>query len=97
MVTGSIKANFPARVAFAVSSSTDSRVVLDSPGAETLMGKGDMIFQNQGRSRQQRVQGSWVDEDDLKKVVAHWRDQAQTLAPATRVEPWRGLLGREVH
>lgn len=97
VVTGSIKANFPARVAFAVSSSTDSRVVLDGPGAETLMGKGDMIFQNQGRSRQQRVQGSWVDEDDLKKVVAYWRDQAHTFAPATRVEPWRGLLGREVH
>ncbi len=97
VVTGSIKANFPARVAFAVSSSTDSRVVLDGPGAETLMGKGDMIFQNQGRSRQQRVQGSWVDEDDLKKVVAHWRDQAHTFGPATRVEPWRGLLGREVH
>lgn len=97
VVTGSIKANFPARVAFAVSSSTDSRVVLDGPGAETLMGKGDMIFQNQGRSRQQRVQGSWVDEDDLKKVVAHWRDQAHAFAPATRVEPWRGLFGREVH
>lgn len=97
VVTGSIKANFPARVAFAVSSSTDSRVVLDGPGAETLMGKGDMIFQTQGRSRQQRVQGSWVDEDDLKKVVAHWRDQAHTFGPATRIEPWRGLLGREVH
>ncbi len=97
VVTGSIKANFPARVAFAVSSSTDSRVVLDGPGAETLMGKGDMIFQNQGRSRQQRVQGSWVDEDDLKKVVAHWRDQAHDFAPATRVEPWRGLFGREGH
>ncbi len=97
VVTGSIKANFPARVAFAVSSSTDSRVVLDGPGAETLMGQGDMIFQNQGRSRQQRVQGSWVDEDDLKKVVVHWRDQAHAFAPATRVEPWRGLLGREVH
>ena len=97
VVTGSIKANFPARVAFAVSSSTDSRVVLDGPGAETLMGKGDMIFQTQGRSRQQRVQGSWVDEDDLKKVVAHWRDQAHAFVPATRIEPWRGLLGREAH
>ena len=95
VVTGSIKANFPARVAFAVSSGTDSRVVLDGPGAETLMGKGDMIFQNQGRSRQQRVQGSWVDEDDLKKVVTYWRDRAHNLVPATRVEPWRGLLGRE--
>ena len=95
VVTGSIKANFPARVAFAVSSSTDSRVVLDGPGAETLLGKGDMIFQNQGRSRQQRVQGSWVDEEDLKKVVAHWRKQADKFLPTTRIEPWRGLVGRD--
>ena len=90
VLTGSIKANFPVRVAFAVSSSTDSRVVLDGPGAETLLGNGDMIFQSHGRSRQQRIQGSWVDEKDVKSVVTHWRKQTRTNPELAKVEPWRG-------
>lgn len=75
VITGLIKANIPSRLAFAVSSLADSRVVLDQPGAERLIGKGDMLLLSASSSQARRLQGPWVDEEDVRKVVAHWRRQ----------------------
>ena len=76
VITGVIKANIPARMAFAVSSLTDSRVILDQPGAEKLVGKGDMLLLPGNSSVANRVQGSFVSEDEVRQVVMHWREQA---------------------
>ncbi|MDA2973191.1 MAG: DNA translocase FtsK [Actinomycetota bacterium] len=76
VITGVIKANVPARVAFAVSSLTDSRVILDQPGAEKLVGKGDMLLLPGNSSVANRIQGSFVSEDEVRAVVEHWRAQA---------------------
>lgn len=76
VITGVIKANVPSRMAFSVSSLADSRVILDQAGAEKLIGQGDMLLVAAGSGRAQRVQGSWVDEECVGKVVAHWRRQS---------------------
>src|SRR6476620_9802825 len=75
VITGVIKANVPSRMAFSVSSLADSRVILDQPGAEKLIGHGDMLLMSASTSRAQRIQCSWVDEECVRKVVAHWRRQ----------------------
>lgn len=80
VITGVIKANVPARAAFAVSSLTDSRVILDQPGAEKLVGNGDMLLLPGTTSIAQRIQGSWVSEEEVRKIVAHWRKQAPEVA-----------------
>ena len=74
VVTGLIKANFPARIAFAVASLIDSRVILDHPGAERLLGRGDMLFQAPDAAQPLRMQGTYVSDTELRKLVRHWRD-----------------------
>jgi DNA segregation ATPase FtsK/SpoIIIE, S-DNA-T family len=77
VITGMIKANVPSRIAFAVSSQTDSRVILDQNGAESLLGQGDMLFSPVGTSRLQRIQGAYIDEGQIAKLTEMWRKQGE--------------------
>ena len=77
VITGMIKANVPARIAFAVSSQTDSRVILDQNGAESLLGQGDMLFRPSGESRSARIQGAFIAEEEIEKLTEHWRRQGE--------------------
>jgi len=82
VVTGLIKANFPARVAFAVASGVDSRVILDQPGAERLLGRGDMLFQAPDASSPVRLQGVFVSEHEIQRLVDYWRLAASQVPPS---------------
>ena len=87
VLTGLIKANVPARIAFAVSSMTDSRVVLDMPGAERLLGRGDMLYLPPDESKPSRVQGAFID-DEVSSIVGHWK----TVTPDPGYDPeWLNL------
>jgi len=77
VITGMIKANVPSRIAFAVSSQIDSRVILDQNGAESLLGAGDMLFAPIGSSSPQRIQGAFVDEGQIHVLTEHWRRQGE--------------------
>jgi S-DNA-T family DNA segregation ATPase FtsK/SpoIIIE len=77
VVTGLIKANFPSRIAFAMASQIDSRTILDAPGAEDLIGRGDMLYQPSDLPRPMRLQGVFVSDAEIGRVTAHWRDQIE--------------------
>jgi S-DNA-T family DNA segregation ATPase FtsK/SpoIIIE len=77
IITGTIKVNIPSRIAFAVSSQVDSRVILDQGGAETLLGQGDMLFRPAGTSKMQRIQGAFITEAEIAKITEHWSDQGE--------------------
>lgn len=86
VVTGLIKANFPARIAFAVASNTDSRVILDQPGAERLLGKGDMLFQAPDAPAPVRLQGTYVSDQEIQRLVENWRLAGMEASPEMRTE-----------
>ncbi|MBI5648888.1 MAG: DNA translocase FtsK 4TM domain-containing protein [Chloroflexi bacterium] len=92
VVTGLIKANFPSRISFAVTSSVDSRVVLDAVGAEKLLGKGDMLYMASDSSKLSRLQGCFVSDDELARMVHFWREKAITDLREIALEPpWKSL------
>jgi len=84
VVTGLIKANFPARISFAVASSVDSRVILDQPGAERLLGRGDMLFVSPESGQPLRLQGCFVSDQELQKLTRYWKGMRGTDIPATQ-------------
>jgi len=89
VVTGLIKANFPARISFAVASSVDSRVILDGPGAEQLLGRGDMLFVSPESGQPVRLQGCFVSDKEITRLVRHWkgmRGLADTPAEVSEAE-----------
>ena len=90
VVTGLIKANFPARLAFAVASGVDSRVILDYTGAETLLGRGDMLFLNPEVGTPTRAQGVMITDMEIERIIAHW--QKVSDLPVDDVPPWEKLL-----
>ena len=89
VVTGLIKANFPARLAFAVASGVDSRVILDSTGAENLLGRGDMLFLSPEVGNPARAQGVMITDMEIERLIAHWQ---KTVEASTDAPPWEKLL-----
>jgi S-DNA-T family DNA segregation ATPase FtsK/SpoIIIE len=92
VITGLIKANFPARIAFSVASSIDSRVILDTNGAENLLGQGDMLFLSPEASVPARIQGCFVEESEIMRVAEYWQQVAPAASDAE--PPWETLLAK---
>jgi DNA segregation ATPase FtsK/SpoIIIE, S-DNA-T family len=95
IVTGLIKANFPARIAFAVASGIDSRVILDSSGAEDLLGKGDMLFLDPTKSGLQRIQGTLISDSEIDKLIFHW--QKISHGAINTEAPWEGMVSEATY
>ncbi len=93
VITGLIKANFPTRIAFAVSSQTDSRVILDVPGAERLLGRGDMLFMPPDSSKLERLQGTYLNDDEINRIVRYWKGirSLESYTPPTVPDVTQGL------
>jgi S-DNA-T family DNA segregation ATPase FtsK/SpoIIIE len=92
VITGLIKANFPARLSFAVASGTDSRVILDSVGAEHLLGKGDMLYLASDASGPARIQGVFVDDQEVEQLVSYWQTMRPDFEPGD--PPWETLVAK---
>ncbi|HSM57291.1 MAG TPA: DNA translocase FtsK [Candidatus Sulfomarinibacteraceae bacterium] len=92
VITGLIKANFPARISFAVASNTDSRVILDTAGAEQLLGQGDMLFLSPEAGEPVRVQGCFVSDNEIERLVSHWQRVIPEVTPEEA--PWEHLIAR---
>ncbi len=92
VVTGLIKANFPARISFAVTSQVDSRVILDSAGAESLLGEGDMLYLASDSSKLSRIQGCFVSDEEIKRVVEFWRTKAEPDWLREEEPPWEEIM-----
>ena len=86
VITGLIKANFPSRISFAVASQTDSRTILDSAGAEKLLGRGDMLFVSPTKAKSMRIQGTFVNDDEIERIVKNWVDQRGPPVPKIALE-----------
>jgi S-DNA-T family DNA segregation ATPase FtsK/SpoIIIE len=95
VITGLIKANFPARLSFSVASGIDSRVILDSVGAEHLLGKGDMLFLSPEAGEPARIQGVWLSDPEIESIVKHWHDALPDFQPND--PPWENLIARYAH
>ncbi len=94
VITGLIKANFPARIAFAVTSLIDSRVILDMPGAEKLLGRGDMLFMQPESAKLARIQGCFVSDQEIEALVGFWQAQrSEGEEGGAASAPWAGMLG----
>lgn len=91
IVTGLIKANFPARIAFLTASSVDSRVILDANGAETLMGKGDLLFLDPEETGLQRAQSVMVDDREIEKIISYWQNKEEDAGEPLPA-PWEDLI-----
>jgi S-DNA-T family DNA segregation ATPase FtsK/SpoIIIE len=91
IITGTIKVNIPARIAFAVSSQIDSRVILDQGGAEALLGQGDMLFRGAGTSKLERIQGAFVTEEEIARIATHWARQGEPEFETELLETREGL------
>ncbi len=102
VITGLIKANFPSRISFAVASGIDSRVILDSVGAENLLGRGDMLYLAADAAGPKRIQGCFVSDDEVRAIVDHWKNWSVEQAAKGKLEiitsgPWeKGMTRREV-
>ncbi|MBI2934400.1 MAG: DNA translocase FtsK [Chloroflexi bacterium] len=93
VITGLIKANFPTRISFAVTSQVDSRTILDTVGAEKLLGRGDMLFLPTDAAKPKRLQGCYVSDGEIERVVAFWNNQPKKEAPQVKIEELGGTAG----
>lgn len=95
ILTGLIKANFAARISFAVASSVDSRVILDTGGAETLLGKGDMLFLSPEAGAAVRLQGAFVDDLEIERLIEYWRKEADEEVELQELVPWEEMIAKD--
>jgi S-DNA-T family DNA segregation ATPase FtsK/SpoIIIE len=95
ILTGLIKANFPARISFAVASGVDSRVILDTSGAETLLGRGDMLFLSPEAGAPVRLQGVKVDDREIEQLIDYWQQEISDIPDAQQPAPWEEMVIRQ--